>query len=256
MSGSSNVGGSRPILPAPSPHQDKRGSWDKGGATATQKQKNVPKRTQITAVACQPCQQRKSKCDGARPICSACIAKKRMDCAYDTAGDQRRTAALKQRIKELEKQIHDVKEMVRTICSAVDKNVAISIAQTLHMEDFRNVEEVRNLLKSQKSKEMAGLPENFGVQSQIVGEPPGVLVGSHPQSDQVMPSQYDPALINGLSVFEHMSSSWVPGVSGLPSADGTAVDAQWHYDHSPVDVRFFLYCLKRPSNLKACSKTL
>ncbi|KAF2401527.1 hypothetical protein EJ06DRAFT_394998 [Trichodelitschia bisporula] len=63
--------------------------------------RQLPKRNKVTAVACQPCQTRKSKCDGGRPVCSACVSKGRTDCVYDTASDQRRTVALKQRIEEL-----------------------------------------------------------------------------------------------------------------------------------------------------------
>lgn len=223
------TGSSRRILPAPaSPTEDKRGPWDKGTTVPAQKQKQLLKRTQITAVACQPCQQRKSKCDGARPICSSCVTKKRTDCTYDTAGDQRRTAALKQRIKVLEKQIHEVKELVRVICSAADKDAAITIVQKLQLDDLRNLDQVCGML--------GGVKRDVGrlVDSQVLQ---GMATATDPRLaalfTQTLPPPIDPALMAGLSESQPQSSSWMLDM-GSDSATG---DGPWTYENSPIDVR-------------------
>lgn len=126
------------------------------------------KRSKVTLVACQPCQQRKHKvrwdpprhrwrsgadvyaagqCDGARPVCSQCAARKRSDCAYDAAGDQRRTSALKQRIRDLETHARDLQDIVAGIGSATDKETATAMARQLADEDFRRTAEVAQALR-------------------------------------------------------------------------------------------------------------
>ncbi|KAF2089212.1 hypothetical protein K490DRAFT_55803 [Saccharata proteae CBS 121410] len=90
------------------------------------------------------------RCDGARPTCGSCTNKnRRKECIYDAAGDQRRTAALKQRIRELEDQTKDYKDILSGICSATDKGGAILIAQQLRDDDFRNLEEAATMLRQQ-----------------------------------------------------------------------------------------------------------
>lgn len=126
------------------------------------------KRSKVTLVACQPCQHRKHKvsrtqpdpvrdvelthlrddqCDGARPVCSQCRARKRPDCTYDAAGDQRRTSALKQRILELERQTRDLQDVVVGIGSATDKDAAIAIARQLADNGFQRTAEVAQALR-------------------------------------------------------------------------------------------------------------
>ncbi|KAL2354043.1 hypothetical protein BJ546DRAFT_92299 [Cryomyces antarcticus] len=113
----------RPIRPAPPTHEGDPKSPG-GPADSPKEQKHLVKRSQITAVACQPCQQRKSKCDGVRPVCSSCLAKKRAGCAYDIAGDQRRTSALKQRIRELEHETGQLRHVIGVVCTATDREAA------------------------------------------------------------------------------------------------------------------------------------
>ncbi|KAK7721527.1 hypothetical protein SLS57_005207 [Botryosphaeria dothidea] len=106
-----------------------------------------PKRSNITPVACQPCQQRKHKCDGARPVCTPCVVKKRSDCTYDAAGDQRRTSSLKQRIRDLETQVDDLKDIITGIGCAGDSNAAAALAHQLAHARFRTTAEVVRSLR-------------------------------------------------------------------------------------------------------------
>lgn len=89
------------------------------------------------------------QCDGGRPICSSCIAKKRVDCFYDTTSDQRRTSALKQKIDELARESSALKEIIGTICSTGDRDTAVETASKLSLNGFQGIEAVASLLRSQ-----------------------------------------------------------------------------------------------------------
>ncbi|KAF2428628.1 hypothetical protein EJ08DRAFT_662412 [Tothia fuscella] len=158
-------GRARPILPKPkqhpkSPHQDS----ESDGLTT---QKGRPqKRVTVTQVACQSCQQRKSKCDGKRPTCTACANKGRTNCQYDVAGDQRRTTALKQRIDELKTETANLKDIITAICTSADRDALIQIVQTLPASDFRHSAEVAELCRqnSQNANAQTGFPSSASSQ--------------------------------------------------------------------------------------------
>ncbi|EKG08970.1 hypothetical protein MPH_14072 [Macrophomina phaseolina MS6] len=90
----------------------------------------------------QPVQRHKHKCDGARPDCLPYLATNRRDCAHNTAGNQRSTFALEQRIYKLEKQSGELKDVIISICTTVNKNIAIAIARQLAINGFHNIAEV------------------------------------------------------------------------------------------------------------------
>ncbi|KAF9640191.1 hypothetical protein BFW01_g11997 [Lasiodiplodia theobromae] len=71
----------------------------------------------------------------------------RSDCAYDAAGDQRRTSALKQRIHNLERHTRDLQDIVASIGSATDKEAATAVARQLADEGFRRTAEVAQALR-------------------------------------------------------------------------------------------------------------
>ncbi|GME50909.1 hypothetical protein GTA08_BOTSDO05454 [Neofusicoccum parvum] len=146
-------------------------------SAAGQRQRPATRRSNITPVACQPCQQRKHKvshsrpeapvgplltsrrngqCDGARPVCSPCLSKKRPDCVYDAAGDQRRTSSLKQHIRELERETQDLKDIISGIGSASDSDGAVAIAQQLAGDGFRATAHVASSLRDAGAVEQAG----------------------------------------------------------------------------------------------------
>ncbi|KAK4216540.1 hypothetical protein QBC37DRAFT_86806 [Rhypophila decipiens] len=59
------------------------------------------KRRQTTTAACGPCRKRKSRCDGRRPSCSACVGRD-TNCEYETKVTETHTQALKRKFNELQ----------------------------------------------------------------------------------------------------------------------------------------------------------
>ncbi|RPB05323.1 hypothetical protein L873DRAFT_1758261 [Choiromyces venosus 120613-1] len=73
--------------------------------------------------ACIPCRRRKSKCDGASPACSTCLAVYQTECTYDFDGDHRRKGALKRDIEQLKEKNDSLDVIVATIRSASESEV-------------------------------------------------------------------------------------------------------------------------------------
>lgn len=262
--------GKRTLLPAPTA-DDEVQARNEEATTPGQPSKTLPKRMQITAVACQPCQQRKSKvgcdtlqqaaqrdetdvnavqCDGIRPICSSCVAKRRTDCAYDAAGDQRRTAALKQRIRALEKQAVDLKAIISGICLSTDKDAAILVALQLQADEFRSLDQAASTLRIQGFED-GSVDQSYRLDAGTYALPP------------LYTWNIDPALAQDLSFPLEQSSSWassMPPRRGGPGSvwpgvipSGSMVNAsrmaaplspanlrgasQWAGMESPVEVR-------------------
>ncbi|KAF2757783.1 hypothetical protein EJ05DRAFT_400830 [Pseudovirgaria hyperparasitica] len=70
------------------------------------------RRGHITHSACRNCSEKKSKCDGARPICGNCESKN-ATCVYEVAQGQTRTTALREQVRELEEKGRDLEEKVQ-----------------------------------------------------------------------------------------------------------------------------------------------
>ncbi|EON61493.1 hypothetical protein W97_00708 [Coniosporium apollinis CBS 100218] len=229
--------GKRTLLPAPTA-DDEVQARNEEATTPGQPSKTLPKRMQITAVACQPCQQRKSKvgcdtlqqaarrdetdvsavqCDGIRPICSSCVAKRRTDCAYDAAGDQRRTAALKQRIRALEKQAVDLKAIISGICLSTDKDAAILVALQLQADQFRSLDQAASTLRIQGFED-GSVDQSYRLDAGL---------SSANQGDQTyaLPPLYtwniDPALAQDLSFPLEQSSSWASSMPPRRAGPGS-----------------------------------
>ncbi|KAK8187837.1 uncharacterized protein BKA78DRAFT_171578 [Phyllosticta capitalensis] len=139
------------LAPAPSPSTPGERSDDATSPQPPDRPKTKTPRSHVTAVACSPCQHRKSKCDGKRPTCSSCEARGRTDCVYDMAGDQRRTSSLKQTIVKLEQENQTLKEVIQEICMAQDTRSAVEVARRLPVKDFQGLQDVAALLKRRQS---------------------------------------------------------------------------------------------------------
>ncbi len=104
-----------------------------------------------------------SKCDGGRPVCSACIAKRRPDCVYDAAGDQRRTTALKKKIQHLEQQTGDLKDVIASLMSVSGRVDAHALVQKLQLDGFQGLEAVAEQLRAHGYSSSASTPTSTDV---------------------------------------------------------------------------------------------
>ncbi|GAW22559.1 hypothetical protein ANO14919_120990 [Xylariales sp. No.14919] len=84
----------RAILPLPQPASE--GS-DGDGA------RPPPRKREVVSQACNACRKAKAKCNGMRPSCQTCLAK-RKQCVYDPEDGRQTVAALQSRIQELEEE--------------------------------------------------------------------------------------------------------------------------------------------------------
>ncbi|KAH7063236.1 hypothetical protein B0J12DRAFT_162812 [Macrophomina phaseolina] len=110
------------------------------------------KRSNVTSVACEPCQRRKQKCDGKRPVCSRCLGRTRHECIYDAGADQRRTTALKGQIQELQQRCDELKDIICSIGAAPNAGAAIAVAHHLAANNFQAVPEAAHALRAAQAR--------------------------------------------------------------------------------------------------------
>lgn len=68
--------------------------------------------------ACQACRQRKSRCDGARPVCQLC-SQNGLVCQYDQTAQPPRAASPEHRtVAGLERRLHDMEATVRALVAS------------------------------------------------------------------------------------------------------------------------------------------
>ncbi|KAE9993258.1 hypothetical protein Vi05172_g2040 [Venturia inaequalis] len=109
------------------------------------------KRQAVISVACRNCQKQKSKCDGFRPMCGPCGKRGRRDCSYELPRDQRRSTFMRERIGELSRETSELKDIIRGICLAEDREAAVEAARMLVNTGFENTQEVAQLLRSSET---------------------------------------------------------------------------------------------------------
>ncbi|TID21687.1 fungal specific transcription factor domain-containing protein [Venturia nashicola] len=172
-------GGQRSLLPSPNPRttsdeliqaNSPDGFDGTEGAQSKAGGKSM-KRAKVTAVACQPCQKRKSKCDGQRPTCSACNTKStESECHYDSAGDQRRTSALKDRIDAGERESQDLKMIIDAMCT--DPSTIDLVRDRLVFEHFSRTHQMANVFRARMASGAAlGYDEYTGFQEPPYSQP-------------------------------------------------------------------------------------
>lgn len=83
-------------------------------------------------------------------MCTPCLVKKRHHCSYNAAGDQRRTASLKQRIRDLETQVEDLNDNITAIGSTDDRAAAVALARQLAHTRFSATADVARCLRRAK----------------------------------------------------------------------------------------------------------
>ncbi|OWY53979.1 bzip transcription factor protein [Alternaria alternata] len=106
-------------------------------------------RGKITLVACAGCRRRKSKCDGARPECNTCRSRS-LTCVYDVAGNAKTIIRLRACVRQLTKELDDMKSVVSLLAAAPDRGSAGNWASELEKNGFahHSAEEVKEALSS------------------------------------------------------------------------------------------------------------
>jgi hypothetical protein len=92
-----------------------------------------PKRTLIES-ACQACRRRKSKCNGARPVCSKCESLG-SECLYETEEGESRWAALRRRNVQLERERELLGESLEWIRGCPDAE-ALTVLERVRATQF------------------------------------------------------------------------------------------------------------------------
>ncbi|KAH7053501.1 hypothetical protein B0J12DRAFT_698679 [Macrophomina phaseolina] len=222
-------GGEPALLPPPPPGT--RGRPEPG--LSRRPKSTQSKRSIITHVACQPCQRRKHKCDGQRPVCTSCLAKSRDDCAYDATGDQRRTTALKTRIQDLRRQAEDLKDIVRGIVAAPDHEAAFATARMLVAEGFTHTADIANAFRTEQANEESVSEQRDWAHDVFLADS---LVVAHPPALYSYPTTSDPAMAN--ATFQH------DGAGGMPfpplsfqRQEEPLELIQSDYENMPIEVR-------------------
>ncbi|KAH7057264.1 hypothetical protein B0J12DRAFT_697136 [Macrophomina phaseolina] len=222
------VEGGEPALPPPPPS----GPLGRPEPDLSRRRKSThAKRSIITHVACQPCQRRKHKCDGQRPICTPCLARNRGDCAYDAAGDQRRTTALKTRIQDLSRQAEDLKTIVRGIAAAPDRDAAFATARLLAAEGFAQAADVANAFRLEQAHE-----ETASEQRDWAGDTflAAGAVEADPAASYSYHSASEAAMLN--AAFQHTGAGDIsfPPWPSQTQSESLAL-AQSDYENTPIE---------------------
>ncbi|OZJ01593.1 hypothetical protein BZG36_05466 [Bifiguratus adelaidae] len=94
-----------------------------------------PSKRQKVSLACQECRNRKSKCDGVRPICGSCLSKKQPESACVYEPDRGRRSVKNQYVQHLESKVQELENVIRRYqivngVSSIDTNAPPSPPQS------------------------------------------------------------------------------------------------------------------------------
>lgn len=90
-------------------------------------------------------------------MCGPCGKRGRKDCSYELPRDQRRSTFMRERIEELNRESSELKDIIRGICLAEDREAAIEAARMLLVAEFENVQEVAQLLRARSSESLPNI---------------------------------------------------------------------------------------------------
>ncbi|KAH7192564.1 uncharacterized protein B0J16DRAFT_62594 [Fusarium flagelliforme] len=153
MEDSAASGRLRPLLPGPT-RDDPPGSKPPFKL-------NIPKRTSVKT-ACQACRQRKAKCDGQRPKCSACKAGGR-DCQYASHPFEAEALALKRKHDELQERVTNHESLYSSLKTNEPHETDEILRRIRAGQDIRAVTEdmpVRNLTKQNNTSTVSKQQKN------------------------------------------------------------------------------------------------
>ena len=106
-------------------------------STAKVTKRSRAPRQQI-AVACLPCQKRRCRCDGTRPVCNTCIRRGK-DCEWNVEQGLSRVAHLKKSNKELEEDSKDLKAVIELLRNGSDSDAAAVLARLRVGHDIASI---------------------------------------------------------------------------------------------------------------------
>lgn len=95
---------------------------------AHQEPRPVRKRKR-TAHACEPCRQRKSRCDGSRPVCDLC-KEQGVECYYRDSAITPATKVDRQPLEQLQARLRDMEQMLHRLVSASSREPVPSPTST------------------------------------------------------------------------------------------------------------------------------
>jgi hypothetical protein len=164
------------------------------------------------------------KCDGVRPKCGPCGKRGRKDCTYELPRDQRRSTFMRERIEELNREKAELKDIIRGIALAEDRETAVETARMLVVTEFENVQEVAQLMRSESAPSFAtpGFRQSRGaleLQSLQTSDPATSMPLPHNMSFSPHGLQYASAVSDqDYLPYQLASGSYVPPAA--PSSAG------------------------------------
>jgi hypothetical protein len=151
---------------------------------------------------------------------------------YDTASDQRRTTALKQRIDGLMTETKDLKDIITAICTSPNRDALIEVVQSNLLIDFTHVKEVAELCRQDTQTAAAPGPVSGRRQPGFAPIEPSFTGRSFSEQSSFASRSYP----DGVSRSSAVRTGWTGGMAdGTPDGivdgtpDGDGFDDKW--DH-------------------------
>ncbi|WZH46555.1 Nit-4-like protein [Fusarium acuminatum] len=190
---------------------------------------NIPKRTSVKT-ACQACRQRKAKCNGQRPRCSACIVGGR-DCQYASHPLEAEAAALKRKHDKLQARMiqheslysslktrepHEADEILRRIRAGQDVEAVTDDihGEELTMQNNATTQQNKSPLLRNDSANTSNSATTSGSASSPTFSAPRMSFSQIPQARLTAPNDHP----------EHVFEKAWRGSQRKPSKDSVFVD--------------------------------
>ncbi|ROT37566.1 hypothetical protein SODALDRAFT_200087 [Sodiomyces alkalinus F11] len=171
----------REILPAPASQTTANSPVDESEPTPTPQARSssVGRRRPQTRVACTPCRRKKSKCDGRRPVCSACTnAGSPQDCEYDADPDISRVAALRKKSEDLQRRVALLEELFHLLALRPEQD-SIEILRRMRTTNYQtDLEHLVKFIREGDLLVQAATAGSSSLAKKPLFTPPTELVGT------------------------------------------------------------------------------